>query len=267
MLFIISLAIFACILCVYRPWMTLYLFGLKCFFRRHRHFLVISAPRSGSTLLKDLMNNHPRVKCLGELLNNEHLPPSLSDATPSELLRYVNIQLLRKYYGKKISGFKVFPEQLEDTCINLEELLRTLNDPPVIVLYRKSIIETYVSLMIALKNQKWYSVSEVNNDKVDVDWKQFEYFAKEEQFRWKLHMAALQNYPEKMVVSYEELSENREGVMQEIIKFIGLRQLHRPFTSYSVRQNPLPLFEKITNHEEILPLIADYPDVCNLNIE
>jgi hypothetical protein len=57
-------------------------------------FLILSTPRSGSTLLVNIMASHPRIKCRGEILNKLYeWYPDVSQSSPIRRLLHVATML------------------------------------------------------------------------------------------------------------------------------------------------------------------------------
>ena len=220
---------------------------------RSRHFVILSAARSGSTLLVDLLNNHPEVVCSLELLNKEEIHNrQLEGASKRTLLKYIKVAMFQWYgYVKGMSGFKIFSDQLRVTNLRLRDVLTTLNEPKLVILYRRNVLETYVSLEIAKRNNKWYSMTSANAESIDVDWEHFLNYANESIQDWKTSLQQVKNYEHNFIVSYEELCEDKVEKIKGIIEFLCLPELEWEYLWYSVKQNPKPLEKKVSNYKEI----------------
>lgn len=108
--------------------------------------LVLSNPRSGSSLLQDLLNCHGDVQIAEELLNDEfgfiENPLEKVKASLGEL-------------HKTIVGFKVFPEQIYRGKITFSELVAATAASQVIVLWRENMLDAYCSRCIANLSGEW----------------------------------------------------------------------------------------------------------------
>lgn len=167
----------------------------------------------------------------------------------------------------RYTGFKLFNEQLEYCNLGLQEVIQGLHHPPVIVLYRENLLETYVSLKIAFQNNIWYSENQVNDCSIDVDWDDFYLYAEGERKRWKKTMSDLRG-TKKIVVSFDELTGNpQKETMHRLFTFLNLEVDHGiPIVPYSIRQNPQKLEKKIVNYHEIMERVhrSGYPITINL---
>ncbi len=216
----------------------------------HRNFIILSSGRSGSTLLTQLLNCHLQVECKGELLNREELKKRhLSAADNQTLSNYVLARLLSLKLWISYTGFKLFNEQLEYCKLPFGKLLGDLCSPSLIILHRENLLETYISLKIAFLTDIWYSEQETNRCSIEVDWEAFKEYAETERRRWQKSMAAIRGM-RVIFVSFEQLVQNQDTTMKRLLTFLNLSECD--FGTRSVRQNPLPLAEKISNYEEIM---------------
>ena len=216
----------------------------------NRSFVILSSGRSGSTLLIQLLNCHPKITCKGELLNRNNLQThNLRAASSCTLINYILASLIPSRMFLPYTGFKLFNEQLEFCNLHLKDLLTALFYPRVVILYRESMLETYVSLEIAFKTDVWYSEGSGTGERIEIDWQKFVDYAMTEKVRWKRSMAEISMYSEVLFVSYEELMGNRENTMNRVFQFLNLDMCH--VEAASKKQNPLPIREKIINYEHI----------------
>lgn len=222
-----------------------------------RNFVILSSGRSGSTLLTQLLNCHPQVICKGELLNREELRKHqlLLDTDKQTLSNYVLAKLFPSKLRISYTGFKLFNEQLEYCKLSLRKLLGDLCFPSLIILYRKNLLDTYVSLKIAFQTDIWYSEQETNQCSVVVDWDDFQRYAKTERMRWRNSLSATKGM-KKIFVSFEELTKNQDETMSRVFAFLNIEKCILAGIS-SVRQNPLPLAKKIRNYKEIMDKVKD----------
>ena len=119
----------------------------------NRSFLVISSARSGSSLLIQFLRCHPSIACpFLEPLNREVLKKHKLIGAKADMLNYFRAQLLPRKSWIPYTACKVFGEQLQYCRLSLEDLF-ALRDPPVVVLYRENMLETY-----SLASQPYFSV-------------------------------------------------------------------------------------------------------------
>lgn len=218
----------------------------------NKSFLILSSGRSGSTLLVQYLNYHPSIQCHGELLNREDLEGShLGRGTDSQTLtNYILAKLVPFKPWLPYTGFKLFNEQLEYCDISLKTILDSLQAPPIIILYRENLLETFVSLKIAQYNDIWFSESIVNSCSVEVDWDDLLEYCERERRRWRGSLKAVPASCKMTFVSFEEMIENQNQVACKLFRFLGVGDLCVFATSK--RQNPQPLERKVSNYTYIL---------------
>ena len=218
----------------------------------NKSFVVLSSARSGSGLLVQLLNSHHSISCKGELLNRELLVQYQlnSNTSPETYVNYILSKLLPLKPWYPYTGFKLFNEQIEYCHLSMEKLLVSLNFPPVIILYRESLLDTYVSFRIAQQNNIWYSEDTVNHCSIHVDWESLKEYCEQERRLWKKNLAVLKR-KRCIFVCFNDLTENQFQTMNKIFTFLKV-ETDQPLHVISKRQNPLPLEKKVTNYKEIM---------------
>ena len=221
----------------------------------HSNFLVLSSGRSGSTMFTELLNWHPQVECKKELLNRDKLKKlQLTAVSKQTLSNYILARLLPSKLGILRTGFKLFNEQLEYCYLPIEKILGDLWSPSVIILYRENLLETYISLKIAFATGIWYSEQETNKCSLEVNWAEFEEYVETERRRWRKSVSATGGM-RKMFVSFEELVDDQDETMRRVLAFLNVAECELGVSS--VRQNPMPLADKVSNYEEIMEKASD----------
>lgn len=232
----------------------------------NRSFIVLSSGRSGSELLVGLLKCHPDLECYWEILNREELLQyRLRGASGRSLTNYILARLLPLKPWFPYIGFKLFNEQLEYCRLPLGDLLDALHNPPVIVLYRENLLETFVSLKIAFKTNVWYSEDKVHHCSIEVDWAEFKEYVDMERRRWRRSMSALQRH-RAILVSFEELKEKKQESASRLFAFLGVKS-ELEVKASTIRQNPLPLERKVVNYQEVLQQAAACGCDITLNLE
>ncbi len=211
-------------------------------------FLVVSAGRSGSTLLVNLLNCHPDVTCHGEILNPEQSGyPGIERDDCDRIILHVRSVFESLQCPR--TGAKIHISQLEELSLPLDRLTNVLRQPRIVLLYRRNLLATYVSLLIAQRNGRWYSRGLVNRVAVRIDWERFLEYAVTERRRWQAVLG--QRSTPVHVLTYEQLRGGLQKHMDRVFGFLGLPT--HPVRASSVRQNPWPLSRKIVNFDD-LPL-------------
>ena len=223
----------------------------------NRSFIILSSGRSGSSMLRQLLSCHPSIFCHAELLNRcDLLQYNLAKdgrivVSSHHLIKYIKARLVSWKPWLPYTGFKLFNEQIEFCKLSLGNLLNALHGPPVIVLYRENLLETYVSLQIALQTGNWYSERIINQLSIKIDWEEFRDYVITERNRWRESMHVLSTHQKIMFISYTELTDRKTESMSKIITFLHLDPSVETFVA-SLKQNPLPLSEKISNYQETM---------------
>lgn len=136
-----------------------------------KKFVVITTQRSGSIWLINLLDNHPNVKCSGELYkyNDDIKYPEFSyykfkrENVVNRVRSIIFPSLLIKkhlnyYYNhdkRKVVGFKLMLNQINRNK-SIYEYIKSNNIVPIILI-RKNIIHRYISNELAKKNNIWFS--------------------------------------------------------------------------------------------------------------
>lgn len=215
-----------------------------------QNLIVLSAGRSGSSLLVNYLNSNRQIYCHGEVLNSGHkIYGTTEGKTREELIRHV-----ASFFQKRdvtYIGAKFLTHQFDELDIAVSDVLEVLRRPKVIALYRRSLLETYVSLLIAQETDTWYSSDVINNVSITLDLAQFHEFAEVQRRRWEDSMQEVSRLCSFMCVSYENLVSNRSEATQRIFSFLHLPAID--VHSESLRQNPGDLRSKISNYDSLLP--------------
>jgi hypothetical protein len=244
-------------------------------FQQQQRFLIMTSARSGSTLLVGLLNSHTSISCLGEILNpavmyfgNVH---GLSvnrralhvSAIFSWCLPFLNPSLSRV-------GAKLFFEHLRssdelcDLCQTLDVNEGNGSRTKLLVLYRRSLLDTYVSLQTAFLSDRWCIIDENNSATEDslffeLDLSDFECWIDSEVRNWKeiMHRIRLAKR-EYIVMEYGELEhpETRHRTMGRVCRFLEIDPAVESLRSACeappvLRQRSTPLHEIITNYHDL----------------
>ena len=208
--------------------------------------MMLSQERSGTTLLNSYLRCSPQVFMHGELLNAERIVSDplacVSDAVERSAQRSV----------KSVVGFKVFLTHLRHRKLSVAEILLVLRAPLVLLVYRKSLLENFVSLKIAQRTSCWYSETAPQKvEQVIVDADEFWRFCAETHNDWKEQLQYLSPQSLVHIVEFEELIASPQIVMDGVFAFIGVPSV--PVETEMIRQNPASIGEKVENFEELSP--------------
>lgn len=206
--------------------------------------LLLSNPRSGSTYLLELLNSHPEVNLIGEILSSKN------NLLPSSALSVVQNKLSEM--KDAFTGFKLFPEQVYAHKLHFETLCSCIGATHVILLWRENPLETFVSRRIAYSTKSWYSYKKPEKvNKITVDPKDFEGYICSIKTDWKRIASEWPVDAKTIFVKYEDLLEDPSQEVKRIFSELSLDSVKEKYTSFSQRQNPAPLFEKVINYYEL----------------
>jgi LPS sulfotransferase NodH len=171
------------------------------------------------------------------------------------------IRFLQGIPSPKQSYFalKVFPEHLGDS---IEPFIAQIpRDAVVIVLWRRNLLEAYVSLQIALSTNHWMNVEVTAENAIQVDKTAFEnYVASTTYFYHQIKTAFAKNNVTYTAFEYQtDLSE--ESRQQETIRHLQHLLQHRPDSKvtndvmqglWTTKQATLPLNEQVVNWNNVV---------------
>ena len=213
---------------------------------RQNNFLILSSPRSGTTLLLDYLNCSRQVRCYGEILGRDHF--QYGDPyrmTPERIRLHVESYFVKRP-GTRV-GAKILTFHLDELPITLDDLLEVLSSPKIILLYRQDLLEQYTSFHLAMATGVWHPRKPVELAPIRLDPDDFLAFAERERRMWQENCARL-NLAQTCPVSYEDLYADPPGQMARVFDFLNVPAAE--VRSRFVKANPRPLAQKIANYEE-----------------
>jgi hypothetical protein len=202
--------------------------------------VILAAPRTGSNMMCTLLGSHPDVLCHHELFNPRGVFYALDLRDGSFDLGGIEerdrdpLAFLERVWAADLGhthvGFKMTHRQNEAV---LDAVLRD-TDVRKIVLRRKNRVRTFVSKRISEELDQWevYGEAELGSERprVRVD----------------------DTRQPFLRVSYERLADHDERT--RALDFLGLPDA--TLRARSVRQNPAPLRELVTNYGELESALA-----------
>jgi LPS sulfotransferase NodH len=217
-------------------------------------FVILSEPRSGSTLLHTYLNSHTQVKSYGEVLRENlvdapHLP--LTESSVSQLVFKPHTPAL------KAIGLKIFYEYYDDPlyAAAFQHIVQR-KDVKIIHLVRQDLLKVYASLQVARKTNIWSSTKSNAAEKVKVlidvdDFKRFvlQHRTHQEKF------ASLFKDHSCIKISYEELVGKPEATLEMVQQFLGVPA--RKLFSLLKKQNSDTISSIVENYDEVVQVIED----------
>lgn len=124
------------------------------------NFVVVGMPRTGTTLLVDLLNSHEEIFCDNELFNPHMISRYNAPGEGSDAVRYRNVKPIRfwdEFYNSQFSkGYEAigFNYMLGHDYEVLDRILKGF-DLKIVYVFRENRLAQYASFKKAVKDQEW----------------------------------------------------------------------------------------------------------------
>jgi hypothetical protein len=218
-----------------------------------RRFVIFGRGRSGSTLLVSLLDSHPEITCLGELLNRPRLAP----------LTYVERELLRRPGSRR--GFKLLSYQVRDIAggRRTQRLREWIAQPDMTIIHiqRNDLLRHAVSNIYARERRAFHSTAKgaQRQKTIVVDFNHL--------MRWIVHSEELSRWETEFLgdlhrenVTYETDLTTQEQQRRTVDRLCGVLGLMR----HEMKSDLSPVTPRsydsfIANWDEIAERLADTP--------
>ncbi len=226
--------------------------------------LLFAHPRSGSTSLLKALNTHPDVNLMHEPFNSdrENWGPNNINYLKSVHDKESLVEMLNEIH-KKCNGFKHLSYQLAP---ELNEYMLKSAEYQTIFLFRKNLLKSVVSSLIAEQNKIWTSEEKRNSDKQNIVLAPLSSTAVGEQLEYLFDETA--HYRDFLVgndiphysISYEDLFEggdaSRYKKLAQLLVFLnlipsGVTDEMKTFLAPDRRINTLDNYRSIPNINEL----------------
>ncbi|MDH4229819.1 MAG: Stf0 family sulfotransferase [Nitrospirota bacterium] len=225
-------------------------------------FVVVTTGRSGSNLLKSLLNAHGQVRAYGELFRTVgrvgwDLPFHPRIGPPLQLMdRNPGAFLERYLYGTQpfplqAVGFKLFYHHAQRGGRNkVWDYLAGRRDIRVIHLKRQNILRTYVSTVQAHRSGVWHSTRATISDTgpLHIEPKRCLEFLVNTRKRQE-ETDRLFSRHRLLTLHYEKLAADKNAAMKQVCDLLGIP--FRPTETPLRKQGGKDLEESIANYEEL----------------
>ena len=207
-------------------------------------FVIVTRSRTGSNLLKSLLNSHPEIIAEGELFRR------LEGRSCKEIWDNTFSPKSKKI---KYIGFKLFYyHPLDSDDKEVWEFIKSDRNIKIIHLTRENILRTVVSREIADKTNAWTNKGNKNITKngkqieLDIDYclSEFE-LTKNSEEKTKVDFAD----HDFIQLSYEDLSDDKQKVMNELFQFLSVDSVN--VSSSYKKQNVEKLKDLVTNYDKV----------------
>ncbi len=231
-----------------------------------RPFVLFGTARTGSTLLKSLLNAHPAIHCDGELFN----PTFWSRPTRSQrLYKLWRVNPLpyiatRKFYIKlrtrrPVYGFKLFERHVAEP----ERLLLALQDKGWRIIYirRRSVFARSLSAMVGKTTAHWISIGQSRGETLSVtidpdEFMQIASFVYDQEIRCEAIMQAI---PHLGIIYENHLQENLvwQSTLDQICDFLEIGRICADSPVHRTWRQPYREF--VSNYAELVDVFHRSP--------
>ncbi len=211
--------------------------------RDYRKFVVVARARTGSNLLRSLLNSHPQIDTKAEVFRK------LSGATPASRLAEVYRRKPRRIVAV---GFTIFYYQpLDGEGSGVWDLLGALDDLYVVHLRRRNVLRTLTSRKVAGLTNVWRERSD-SSAVIEKPTVRFSAQELEDAFEqneiWADSCTARFGTHPLLEIAYEDLLSDASA-LERVCRFLGAPP--RAMSTTLRRQNPEDLAALITNFDEL----------------
>lgn len=215
-----------------------------------KKFLMFAFGRSGSELLRSLINSHPDIYCDGEIfLKKNTVFPR----------RYLDNRT--KVYGKKIYGYKAKVYQL-DSQYKREDTVEAkffTDDFKIIYLRRKNFFRQALSVLLGHQRKIWhdFEADPLNNSRFAIDCD--ELLSRIETIeRFEKREMELLEGEDYLYINYEKdlySGENHQKTADRVFEYLGVESV--PVTTKFHKTTPEDPSDFIENYEEVYTTIKN----------
>jgi LPS sulfotransferase NodH len=232
--------------------------------------VVVSAPRTGSSLLASLLRDHPSIVCYSELFHPQRvvLGPDHKIVPRDELLEYRRSRPLEFYHdvlhGYYESGIDAVGVKLlyQQACSPGESVvwMEMARDPDLRVVHvtRGNHLAQLISIAQGNKTGAWTSTDSGQRPPITVALRpeHCEVFFRNTQRAITRQRERFASHP-CFELDYDELSEDKRTVLTRLQTFLGVEP--RELSSPLQRQNPHPPQLCVENYAELARHFRDTP--------
>jgi LPS sulfotransferase NodH len=213
---------------------------------RPTRFVVLSQPRTGSSLLCGSIRWHPQILMHGELLN-----PYYDDDLPREgAARFRTAMAVTTHaaVGCKLHACQPNPDRVEWEAA-WDELFA---DPTIKVVHltRQDTLAQLASWKIADLLDRWGDQTDVTERPViRIDPAELAWFRRWNATAYRVRLARLQRHT-ILPVTYESLRDQWQATVDAVLRFLGVEPM--PLDPCATRNETRPLWEVISNYHDLV---------------
>lgn|GEM_PF-1934106 len=208
------------------------------------YFSIVSMGRSGSTFLQRLLDSHPEICCLGEMIS-KHAPYGKLSGVPVKT--YVENTLFGTQQG--VLGFKM----PWDHILDYPEVFGVFRDLGFRLIFLKRVnkLDQFISMKLAQQTGVWDSSATYPEQSVDASF--------EELYRFMVTSTHVDYFLEQMCKTFPCISVTYEDLVAgkgytELQDFLGVA--HHPLRPQTVRSRTLPRRKALKNYDQLVKRFA-----------
>lgn len=233
-------------------------------------FIIFTLPRTGSTLLADLLNSHPRIFVDDELFCKFAVLPFKKILFPYWYLNSQATKKSTKVYGFdfKVDQFILSLSRFHDSPENFIQKLH-LSGWKIIYLHRNNILKRVISDLKAHIRKTWHLKPEKQTKLTPVylDCQQLRRKLKKDESIENIQKQLIHNIPHLEIIYEHHLltSENHQNTLNMIFNYLELPEFLVQTTMKKISLDNI--FTDIINQEEVINFIQDtkYKEFLELN--
>jgi LPS sulfotransferase NodH len=232
--------------------------------KNYTHFIILGRSRTGSNLLRGLLNDHPNIVVLGELFQNQEeigwaYPGYAQDSVELERFRNQPIEFLEqkvfRNFPSRISavGFKIFYYHAQhNNWLPVWPYLRDQSNLHIIHIKRRNILKTHLSKLRADHTNIWVDTNGKNKTmkpfSVCLDFNECQNVFSQTR-TWEKEYDLYFNGHPCLEIYYEDLAQNHSDEMKRVQNFLNVEL--RPVEPQTHKQSHRKLKDTIANYSEI----------------
>ena len=219
-------------------------------------FVIFGLGRSGSTLLKQLLNSHPEITCEGELLNVDE-----KYVTNPWLLRlvyrfpYLFFAFRSLLSIKPVYGFTLLFYQYSPPAKLIGKLVK--KDWKIIRIYRENSLEQSLSHLVAQQTRVWhrYDNQEIQTPKLVITPKELMNRLNIVNTNKKTETKLFENFAHHKVVYEDDLKNESDWAetTRRIFEYLGVNPA--PVSASIQKTYSRPYSEIIENYDELIKYV------------
>jgi hypothetical protein len=223
-------------------------------------FIILGQGRTGSTLLVELLNQHPDIHCEEEILNKNFFILGKKIPFPFLYIKGISRKKNRKVFGFKFKLEHIINDQNIEPSMFINKLYS--NGYKIIYLYRHDVVQQEISSLLAWHNKKYhiYEHEKFEFKPITINKNYFIKRLKQRIAYRKVEYRLLENLKHKSIVYEYSLLNNFEHqkTIDSIFSYLQVNPVE--VLAKMKKSNTFKNEEIITNYSEIQAIIKEFKE-------